>query len=271
MLGFRFLWVPSFLVLSVVRFEVIRAQSQNTTIESTAPQIVWSPPLCDSSLVGGNCSSPWQLSDDASGAVVTSTNGPDPATEDIVPQMFLAFQGSAIYVRTSSLSTAQANVTISSSTLKPLNLGAEFNSSSGWITAVGLPDDRPLTLGITYVPDPNGQNGDGGRLDIKFITITVANTSATSSYLLSMTLPTSSSVPKFSHSQTPTTRPKHKQSKGAIIGESLGTVLGVIFFVSAGVAVVFWRRKRRDERLRMEASQLEWGDYERGRRRTQSE
>jgi len=267
MLGFPFLCVPSFLVMSVGRFDVIRAQSQNATILSTAPQIVWSPALCNASLVDGNCSSAWQISD-APGAEVTSTNGPDPAAEDIIPQMFLAFQGSAIYIRTSSLSTAMANVTISSSSLKPLNLDTQFNSSLGWLTAVGLPDDRPLTLGITYVPDPDGENGDAGRLDIKFILITVANTSATSSYLPSIILPTTTTVPKFTHSQTSTTRPSHKQSKGAIIGESLGSVLGVIFFVGAGVAVVFWRRKRRDMRRREEATALEWGDYERGRRRT---
>jgi len=264
MLGFRFLWVPSFLVLSVGRFDVIKAQSQNATIVSTAPQIVWSPAVCNASLVNGNCSSAWQVSN-ASGTEITSTNGPDPAAEDIIPQMFLAFQGSAIYIRTSSPSTAMANATISSSSLKPVDLDAQFNSSTGWITAVGLPDDRPLTLGITYVPDPNGQNGDAGRLDIKFILVTVANASATSSYLPSIILPTTSIVPKFTHSQTPTTHPSHKQSKGAIIGESLGSVLGVIFFVGAGVAVVFWRRKRRDTKRR---EALEWGDYERGRRRT---
>jgi len=59
MLGFPFLCVPSFLVMSVGLFDVIRAQSQNATILSTAPQIVWSPALCNASLVDGNCSSAW--------------------------------------------------------------------------------------------------------------------------------------------------------------------------------------------------------------------
>lgn len=80
-----------------------------------------------------------------------------------------------------------------------------------------------------------------------------------------MILPTTSTLPVFSHShsQTPTISPTaHKHSKGAIIGESVGPVLGAIMLVSAGIALVFWRRRRR---MKMEATEREWGDRERGR------
>ena len=59
MLGFRLFWVHSFLVLSAVQIDVIRAQSSNITLTSTAPQIIWSPALCNTSLTDVNCSSAW--------------------------------------------------------------------------------------------------------------------------------------------------------------------------------------------------------------------
>jgi len=263
MLGFRLFWVPSFLVLSAVQIDVIRAQSSNITLTSTAPQIIWSPALCNMSLTDVNCSSAWRVADDIPGIEVTSTNGPDPATGDIIPQMFLSFRASAIYIRTSPLSIATANVTISSTTLKPLYLDTQVDSSIGWISADGLPEDRILTLGITYVPDSDGQNGDGGRFDIQFVTMSVANTSVTSSFLPSMTLPATRTPPIFSNSQTPTTAPARSQSKGVIIGESLGPALGVLLFASAWAAVILRRRRMRN--MRIEASERHWGDYERGR------
>lgn len=254
--GFRHLWALCFLV---VQFDVLRAQSYNITLESTAPQIVWSPALCNTSLVDVNCSSAWRLSDDVPGIEVMSTNGPDPDAGDIIPQMFLSFQGSAIYIRTSPLSIALANITLSSMSQRPLYVDAQVNTSIGWIAADGLPDDRIITLGITYVPDTGGQNGDGGRLDIEFMTLTVASASVTSAFLPSVTLPATSTPPIFTQSSTPaSTSSAHKQSKGAIIGESLGPALGVIL-MSAGIAVVIRRRK-----ITKEASEQEWGDYERG-------
>lgn len=54
-------------------------------------------------------------------------------------------------------------------------MDVQVDSSIEWISAAGLPQDSVLTLGITYVPNANEPNGDGGRLDIDSITITVAN------------------------------------------------------------------------------------------------
>jgi len=196
------------------------------------------------------------------GTEVTSTIGPDPVAGDIIPQMFLSFIGSAIYIRTSPLSRAATKITISSSSPKSLYTNTQVNSSVGWISAVGLPQDIVLTLAITYVPDSGRRDGDGGRLDIQFITISVANTSATSSFLPLLPLPATRTPPIYSYSQTPTSS-VHKQSKGAIIGESLASALGVVIFASVGTTVVLRRRKR--IKMRIEASEQDWGDYDRGR------
>jgi hypothetical protein len=87
--------------------------------------------------------------------------------------------------------------------------------------------------------------------------------SVTSSFLPSMTLPATRTPPIFSNSQTPTTAPARSQSKGVIIGESLGPALGVLLFASAWAAVILRRRRMRN--MRIEASERHWGDYERGR------
>jgi len=267
MLGFRPLWVLSLLVLVVVRSGIARASSEshNITLESMAPQIVWSPALCNTSLIDTTCSSAWRVSDDVPGTQVMSTNGPDPAAGDVIPQMFLSFRATAIYIYTSQFSTATVNVTLSSTPLVTTHTDMEVNSSVGLIGVVGLSQDIVFTLAITYVPDSDVQDGDGGRLDIQSIVITVPNVRATSSILPSMILPTTSTLPIFSssHSQTPTISPAaHKHPKGAIIGESLGSVFGAIILVSAGVALVFWTRRRK--RMKTEASERDWGDHERG-------
>jgi len=76
-----------------------------------------------------------------------------------------------------------------------------------------------------------------------------------------MVLPSSSippPIPSSSQSYAHTTT-RH-QSKGAIIGESVGPALGAILLVSAGIALVFWRQKRRKERI--ESSEWVWGDLQ---------
>jgi hypothetical protein len=67
--------------------------------------------------------------------------------------------------------------------------------------------------------------------------------------------PTSSPFQAFN--TTPST---HYKSKGAIIGESVGPALGGILFVSAGIALVFWRQKRRKERIK--SNEWVWGDLQ---------
>jgi hypothetical protein len=61
MLGFRLLWGVSFLVFWAARFQIAAARLFNTTLQSTAPQIVWSPALCNASLNDVNCSSAWSV------------------------------------------------------------------------------------------------------------------------------------------------------------------------------------------------------------------
>jgi len=134
-----------------------------------------------------------RVSEDALGAEVTSTNGPDSAVGDIIPQMFLSFRGqspysplhsmieydtshtgSAIYIHTSSQSTATVNVSVSSPSVA-VHTGAQVNSSIGWISAVGLSEDVAFTITMTYVPDSISPDGDGGHLGIRFIILTVSN------------------------------------------------------------------------------------------------
>jgi len=260
MLQVRLLRVLSFLVLSVVRFVLAWAHSHNITLESTAPAIIWSPALCNVSLNDSNCTSAWRVSEDVLGAEITSTNGPDSVTGDIIPQMFLSFRGSAIYIRTSPQSTATVNVSFSSPSVA-MHTDAQVNSSIGWISAINLSEDVAFTITITYVPNFGSQDGDGGRLDIQFIILTVSNISAISSFLPSMALPSSSTLPISSPSQVLTTTPStRRQSKGAIIGESVGSALGGILLVSAGIAFVFWRQKRRRERIK--SNEWVWGDLQ---------
>jgi len=244
MLGLHFLrFVSLLLVLFSFGLLLSAADIFNATLESTASQIVWSPALCNASLNDTNCSSAWRLADDVPGMQVTSTNGPDPLTGNIIPQMFLSFRGSAIYIRTSPLSNAMANISIYSSSQAIRTM--RFNSSIGVSSALGLPEDSIVSLAVTYVPD-------SGRLDIQSITISVTNTSATSSYLPPISLPTSSVPPIFS--SAPTQR-AHKHNS-TIIAESLGPAIGVILLVCTGIGVIHWRRKRR--RNRMAASAIEW-------------
>jgi hypothetical protein len=67
------------------------------------------------------------------------------------------------------------NITLSSTSLVTTHTEMEVNSSVGLIGVVGLSQDIVFTLAITYVPDSDVQDGDGGRLDIQFIVITVPN------------------------------------------------------------------------------------------------
>ncbi|EGN96901.1 hypothetical protein SERLA73DRAFT_140747, partial [Serpula lacrymans var. lacrymans S7.3] len=103
---------PVFLVLLVLNTSIalVFAQ-QNVTLQSTAPQIVYSPSLCSNSTTG-SCVSAWQVLNDIPGTSVVSTTGPVPQAGNIIPQMFLSFIGSAAYIYTSSLSTAIINVTL---------------------------------------------------------------------------------------------------------------------------------------------------------------
>ncbi|KAI0034456.1 hypothetical protein K488DRAFT_37743, partial [Vararia minispora EC-137] len=86
----------------------------------------------------------------ASSGTVTTTSGPQNASLSIIPQLFLSLRGTSLTLRTSSISNATANITL---TAQPsgTTLTASFNTSSGAISAVNLPPNEDMTLALTYI------------------------------------------------------------------------------------------------------------------------
>ncbi|KAI6164507.1 hypothetical protein EDD17DRAFT_1474363 [Pisolithus thermaeus] len=167
------------LCLSAALISRTRAQ-QTVTLSSTDPDIIYNPPLCPSSDVTSGCTSPWQLVNDPSvSTTVISTSGPIPQAGNVIPQMFLTFQGntslplcissSSLYLYPSPLSNATVNFTL---TAEPsdTSITSMVNTSISIIMAVGLPLTQMTTLGVTYIP------GDlPTRFDVESITLVVAN------------------------------------------------------------------------------------------------
>ncbi|KAG6334894.1 hypothetical protein ID866_4188, partial [Astraeus odoratus] len=190
---------------------------------------------------------PRQLLNDSSVPVV-STSGPIPQAGDVIPQMFITFQGndnvpflsSDIYIRTSTLSNATVNFTL---TAEPSDVSVtkSVNTTVNIIMAVGLPDTQMTTLGVTFIP------GDSpSRFDLEWITLVVANASLTSSYLPSPSLPASSSPPIFTTTPSPSSTEATASSseKVTIIGATLGSALGVLLIVVLFLVVALFRRRR---------------------------
>ncbi|KAL6297846.1 hypothetical protein BKA93DRAFT_831188 [Sparassis latifolia] len=140
----------------------------NVTLQSTNPDIIYNPPACDGTTASVSCSnSSWRIipSSDGPDSVVTSTNGPK--IGGFIPQLFMTFTGLALYIRTSSLSNATANITLF--TEDPvISITTEVDSAVGLIVAVDLQPDKATTLAITFVPSSNAT-----RLDISSFTITI--------------------------------------------------------------------------------------------------
>ncbi|KAI0051018.1 hypothetical protein FA95DRAFT_1479261, partial [Auriscalpium vulgare] len=86
----------------------------------------------------------------ASSGTVTSTIGPSPADSALIPQLFLILRGTSLVLRTSALSNATANVTLTASP-SGLFVGTTIDSSLGSVSAVNLPADEDVTLSVTYV------------------------------------------------------------------------------------------------------------------------
>jgi hypothetical protein len=99
---------------------------------------------------------------------VTSTFGPNAASGNIIPQLFLTIRGSSFILYTSSLSNATANVTVLAS---PSNVFVftNFDSSTGSLSAVDLPVDQDITLAVTYV---ESSDSEPTRLDIDSVVVT---------------------------------------------------------------------------------------------------
>ena len=106
-------------------------------------------------------------SPDDPSAVITSTSGPTNGSAALVPQLFLTFTGTTLYIRTSSASTALVNVSLA--TQDPdfaITARVDTAAAGGLITVVGLPSDRATTLSMTYVASQAET-----RLDVSNITI----------------------------------------------------------------------------------------------------
>ncbi|KAJ7027876.1 hypothetical protein C8F04DRAFT_964615 [Mycena alexandri] len=223
------------------------AGSVNVSISNTSPQIIYTPFLCNAStlIVDPGCLGAWNETNIA-GIPVVSTTGPAPNGADIVPQMFMAFRASALFMSTSVASNASANFTVSSASVTASRL---INSGDGLVAIVGLVETDLTTLTITFIP---GQ--DTTQLDIGSITITVTDPGSTSSFLPTMTLPPSMSLPTFipqsttssSASPSPSKSPQ-TSSHHAQLAEALGLVLGlgVGLSIIAGAILSWWKRRRR--------------------------
>jgi len=226
----------------------------NITVDDTAPEIVYSPPACNAT-IGPEpvvlCNSSWQIvsQPDAFNGTVTSTIGPTAGGGDLIPQLFLTFQGIALYIRTSLFSTAIANVTLS--TENPVvSITTQVNTSTGFISAVGLPADKATTLAITYIVT----EGKAARLDIDSITITTA-TNNTSPFAL-VPLPPSTTLSSFSFASISPSAvhiATRTQTRGDIAAEVLGAVLGVVLG-ALGVAAIRYYRRRRSAPLNEQSS-----------------
>ncbi|KAI6112934.1 hypothetical protein F5141DRAFT_1110483 [Pisolithus sp. B1] len=226
------------LCLSTTLILRIRAQ-QTVTLSSTDPDIIYNPPLCPSSDVTSGCTSPWQLVNDPSvSTTVISTSGPIPQAGNVIPQMFLTFRASSLYLYPSPLSNATVNFTL---TAEPsdTSITSMVNTSIRIIMAVGLPLTQMTTLGVTYIP------GDlPTRFDVESIILVVANASETASYLPSLALPSSSTPPLFTSSSSPTSsQTSSGVSEVTILGATLGSVLGGLVILVIVLSVALYRRR----------------------------
>ncbi|KAI6149626.1 hypothetical protein BKA82DRAFT_1006349 [Pisolithus tinctorius] len=230
------------LVLSLCLYTTLISQAcaqQIVVLSSNDSDIIYNPPLCSSSDVVSGCISPWQLLNDSSASTtVISTSGPIPQAGNVIPQMFLTFRASSLYLYPSPLSNATVNFTL---TAEPsdTSITSMVNTSINIITAVGLPLTQATTLGITFIP------GDlPTRFDVESITLVVANASATASYLPSPLLPSSSSPPLFTSSSTPTSaHTSSGVSEVTILGATLGSVLGGFVILVIVLSVALYRRR----------------------------
>ncbi|TFK73722.1 hypothetical protein BDN72DRAFT_761112 [Pluteus cervinus] len=157
----------------------VRAVPRNITISSNSSQILYTPFICNATttITNPECNGAWQLIQSNDNTTVVSTQGPGVMEGEIVPQMFIRFQGSFLFIQTGPLSNATANVTISAG-LTSVNLA--FNSSAGGVAVVDLIEAEVTTATLTFIdPEqnaiPNDVNGTSmpSRLDIEAITITV--------------------------------------------------------------------------------------------------
>ncbi|KAF8840397.1 hypothetical protein BDN67DRAFT_968586 [Paxillus ammoniavirescens] len=227
------------LALSFLGILTLRAFAQeNVVLSSTNPDIIYNPPLCSPSSIITGCVSPWQVSNDTqTGTITVFTNGPIPEAGNVIPQMFLSFRASMLYLRTSSLANATINFTL---TAEPgdISITSQLNTSIRLVEVVNLPETQTTTLGITFLVEDVPT-----RFDVESVTLSVANASATSSFLPSPSLPFSSSPPTLVPFPTATQSSTASDEKATIIGATLGAVLGALIIAIA--CFVIYRKYRR--------------------------
>ncbi|KAG1857378.1 hypothetical protein DFJ58DRAFT_330350 [Suillus subalutaceus] len=251
------LFLSFYLLITTVTL-VVSAQQQ-VVLGSTNPDIVYLPSLCNVSNTG--CFSAWQQiyvdcpSINGTPVIVTSTTGPIPQTGNTVPQLFLTFRASTLYLRTSPLSNATVNFSLTADP-SGVTITKQVNTNISLIIADNLPESQTTTLGVTFL-----QSLSPTRFDVESITLNVTNSSATSSYLPAPTLPISSFPPSLSPSSTNTVISNTSQRTGIIIGATLGGVLGSLVISIAGFFV--YRRWRRRQIWR---SEVDVGTYPMRRR-----
>lgn len=230
----------SFYLLSIVTL-VVFAQQQ-VVLGSTNPDIVYLPPLCNLSDMG--CLSAWQQiylpSINGTPVIVTSTTGPISQTGNAVPQLFLTFRASTLYLRTSPFSNATVNFSLTADP-SGVSITTQINTNTSQLIIVDdLPESQTTILGVTFL-----QGLSPTRFDVESITLNVTNSSATSSYLPTPTLPVSSFPPSLSPSSTSTINSNTSPRTGIVVGATLGGVLGPLAISIAGFFVYQrWRRRR---------------------------
>ncbi|KAF7317801.1 hypothetical protein MKEN_00868000 [Mycena kentingensis (nom. inval.)] len=237
--------------LLALLFRVLPAAgaATNISIANSSPQIVFTPFVCeDASALASDpeCSGAWNATNIA-GRPTIRTRGPALGGSNIVPQMFMVFRASALYLSTSVESTAIANFTVSSKTGTATQI---VDTSAGLVAIINLDESVLTSLVVTFVPGTNAS-----VLDIGSILLTVSDSTATSSFLPTMTLPPSMSLPTFvlpttsagaSSTSTPRTLAHREQ-----IALALSIVLGVGVGLSVIAAAIFlWWRKRRRRKQR---------------------
>ncbi|KAF9454447.1 hypothetical protein P691DRAFT_397435 [Macrolepiota fuliginosa MF-IS2] len=146
-----------YLILFPARtFAQLSNGTKNFTIALDSPQIIFTPFLCNQTTSQSTpelCRGGW-VTRRENGQLMVSTTGPDPATGEIIPQMFFQFRASALYLLTSSTSNAQANITV---TTNGTTISALFDSSLGAASILNLIQPSITTFALTFMPNDTPQ------------------------------------------------------------------------------------------------------------------
>ncbi|KAJ4474928.1 hypothetical protein J3R30DRAFT_3295208 [Lentinula aciculospora] len=221
---------------------------QNISISNTSPEIDYTPFLCNatgSESFSPSCLGGWQVLT-VGGETVVSTEGAGPLGADVIPQMFLQFRASALFLSTSPSANATFEIAVSAGNT---SISVSANSSIGVAAVLNLPANETTTLSLTFTP---GQVPS--RIDVGTITITVPDNSSISSVLPTQTLPPTISLPTFisststgsstsSPSNTSPSNSTHKQLVADAVGLTVGLGLGLTLITSLGYYT--WKRRRR--------------------------